>query len=289
MTPFLESFVTQRRRQRLAVWLYDAVSLNKLSQSVLEMLRAGIQDLASMSLSFTPPMPIWTTRSCSRCRSRSRIFERLDPARQGVRAGARRTRIRLCRPVRVLRHVPRRGSRQRHIAADERADRRGVGKPPLVAERHRSVLSSSLQPQGASGILQLHRQPPAERGVPHLFGRYISDTLSGVRAVRAEFLTTLPVAPDDKLANQYLLCALLSEKADVLETPVQFLPLSPGRVRRTTLAEGLRSLAVIGWQRMTRTKRGVATAAAAADLKPRRRGAGLEALAIKEVTLRAHA
>ena len=46
LTPFLESFVTQRRRQRLAVWLYDAASLNKLSQSVLEMLRAGIQDLA---------------------------------------------------------------------------------------------------------------------------------------------------------------------------------------------------------------------------------------------------
>ena len=67
-----------------------------------------------------------------------------------------------------------------------------------------------------------------------LFGRYISDTLSGVRAVRARFLTSLPVAPDDKLANQYLLCALLREKADLLETPVQFLPLSPERVRRTT-------------------------------------------------------
>ena len=85
-----------------------------------------------------------------------------------------------------------------------------------------------------------------------LFGRYISDTLSGVRAVRAGFLTSLPVPPDDKLANQYLLCALLREKADLLETPVQFLALSPERVRRTTLAEGLRSLAVIAWQRITR-------------------------------------
>ena len=36
----------ERRRQRVAVWLYDAASLNKLSQSVLEMLRGGIQDLA---------------------------------------------------------------------------------------------------------------------------------------------------------------------------------------------------------------------------------------------------
>ena len=100
-----------------------------------------------------------------------------------------------------------------------------------------------------------------------LFGRYISDTLSGVRAVRAGFLTSLPVAPDDKLANQYLLCALLREKADLLETPVQFLPLSPGRVRRTTLAEGLRSLAVIAWQRLSRPRRSAATASASADLK----------------------
>ena len=46
LTPFLQSFLSQRRRQRVAVWLYDAASLNKLSQSVLEMLRGGIQDLA---------------------------------------------------------------------------------------------------------------------------------------------------------------------------------------------------------------------------------------------------
>jgi len=101
-----------------------------------------------------------------------------------------------------------------------------------------------------------------------LFGRYISDTLSGVRGVRASFLSNLPVAPDDKLANQYLLSALLAERADVLETPVQFLPLSPERVRRTTPLEGIRSLALIAWQRLTR-KRRTATPAppSPADLK----------------------
>src|SRR5688500_1997029 len=101
-----------------------------------------------------------------------------------------------------------------------------------------------------------------------LFGRYISDTLSGVRGVRASFLTSLPVAPDDKLANQYLLSALLADRADVLESPVQFLPLSPERVRRTTPLEGIRSLALIAWQRLTR-KRRTATPAppSPADLK----------------------
>jgi hypothetical protein len=109
-----------------------------------------------------------------------------------------------------------------------------------------------------------------------LFGRYISDTLSGVRAARAGFLTSLPVPPDDKLANQYLLCSLLGEKADVLETPVQFLPLSPERVRRTTLGEGLRSLSVIAWQRMTRPKRTAGAAAAPPEVEPRAaRGEGI--------------
>src|SRR5688572_25338729 len=46
LTPFLQSFLSQRRRQRIAVWLYDAASLNKLSQSVLEMLRGGIHELS---------------------------------------------------------------------------------------------------------------------------------------------------------------------------------------------------------------------------------------------------
>ncbi len=105
-----------------------------------------------------------------------------------------------------------------------------------------------------------------------LFGRYISDTLSGVRAARAAFVANLPVAPDDKLANQHLLTALLAEKADVLETPVQFLPLSPERVRRTTAIEGVRSLALIAWQRVARTRPVPPTPAAqASDLKVSRR------------------
>jgi hypothetical protein len=79
------------------------------------------------------------------------------------------------------------------------------------------------------------------------------------------------VAPDDKLANQYLLCALLREKADLLETPVQFLPLSPERVRRTTLAEGLRSLGVIAWQRLSRRRSPGATSQTAAELEMSRR------------------
>jgi hypothetical protein len=82
------------------------------------------------------------------------------------------------------------------------------------------------------------------------YGRYISDTLSGARAVRATFLAG--IALDHKLSNQHILSALLGQKADVLETPVQFLPLSPERVKRTSVIEGLQSLGVIAWRRIVR-------------------------------------
>ena len=277
LTPFLESFVTQRRRQRLAVWLYDAVSLNKLSQSVLEMLRAGIQDLAvdvtvfytadaDLDDAFMQPLPI----ALQNLRNGS-----IPPGKAFVQALAEREfdyaalfeSSGMYRGEDLVSVIsPLMSGRIDAVWGSRRLSLKDIEASYRLRYNHRALL-------GSFSYIGSHLLSAAYLT---LFGRYISDTLSGVRAVRAGFLTTLPVAPDDKLANQYLLCALLSEKADVLETPVQFLPLSPGRVRRTTLAEGLRSLAVIGWQRMTRTKGGVATAAAAADLKPRaaRSGAG---------------
>jgi hypothetical protein len=91
-----------------------------------------------------------------------------------------------------------------------------------------------------------------------LFGRYVSDTLSGARAVRASFLGQPRVDLGHKLANQYLLSALLSAKADLLETPVRFFPISPNRVRRTSVMEGLQSLFAIGRQRLRHRRAEVA-------------------------------
>ena len=88
-----------------------------------------------------------------------------------------------------------------------------------------------------------------------LYGRHIADTLSGVRIVRAEDVRRLSVPLAHQMANQHLLTQLLRRRADVLEVPVQFIPLSPERVRRTGLVDGLRSLATVIWQRVRPVRR----------------------------------
>ncbi len=86
-------------------------------------------------------------RRCVHAAAAGRAAEsskRIAAGRQGVRAGARRAGVRLCRAFRVLRHVSRRRSRQRNPAADERQARRRVGEPPAVVEGHRGVLPASV-------------------------------------------------------------------------------------------------------------------------------------------------
>jgi hypothetical protein len=78
-----------------------------------------------------------------------------------------------------------------------------------------------------------------------LYGRYISDTLSAVRAVRAGDAMSIEVPLTHKRANQHLLAQLLRRRAEVLEIPVQFFPISPERVKRTTVVDGIQALAAL--------------------------------------------
>jgi hypothetical protein len=272
LTPFLESFISRRRRQRFAVWLYDAASLNKLSQSVLEMLRGGIQDLgvdvtvfytadADLDDVFMQPLPIALRNLRGSADGPGHAFVRalaereFDYAIMFESSGMYRGEdlVSLVPPLASGRLDAVWGSRRLSVKDIEASYR--------LRYQHKALL-------GTFSYVGSHLLSAAYLT---LFGRYISDTLSGVRAVRTNYLAELPVPPDDKLTNQYLLCALLRDKADLLETPVHFLALSPERVRRTTLVEGIRSLAVIGWQRLRRPRRSPTSASAAADLKVSRR------------------
>jgi hypothetical protein len=244
-----------------------------LSQSVLEMLRGGIQDLAvdvtvlytaeaDLDDVFMQPLPLSLRNLKHSGEPAGKAFKRALTEREfdyavlfessGMYRGE--DLVAIISPLTTGRLDAVWGSRRLSLKDIEASYR--------LRYNHNAVL-------GSMSYIGSHVLSAAYLG---LFGRYISDTLSGVRAVRASFVTSLPVAPDDKLANQYLLTALLAEKADVLETPVQFLALSPERVRRTTPIEGLRSLALIAWQRVARTRPArAAQASKASDQKVSRR------------------
>ncbi len=167
LTPFLEAFVSQRRRQRIAVWLYDAASLNKLSQSVLETVRGGIQDLGRRRHGLLH----------RRRRSRRRVHAaaadraaessrqcRCPPGKAFVQALAERE---FDYAVLFESSGMYRGEDLVGILSPLTTGRLDAvwGSRRSVAERHRGVVSPSLQPQRDARIDELVRQPSAERRI----------------------------------------------------------------------------------------------------------------------------
>jgi hypothetical protein len=83
-----------------------------------------------------------------------------------------------------------------------------------------------------------------------LYGRYVSDTLSGVRGIRAARIRAAALDLASRSFNQHALSAVLRAGGEILETPVRFVPLSPTMVRRTTVGDGIRALLAIAWWRV---------------------------------------
>ena len=142
--------------------------------------------------------------------------------------------------VEVLSHLP--SGRLDAVWGSRRLSVRDVAESMRLRYRHSPWLR--IVSQAGSYALSL--------AYLALYGRYISDTLSGARALRMAYALTADVDPQDKLLNQRLLSLLMRDRAEFLEVPVRFFALSPERVRRTTLGEGLRSLAMIAWWRLAR-------------------------------------
>ncbi len=97
-----------------------------------------------------------------------------------------------------------------------------------------------------------------------LYGRYISDTLSGVRVLRSAHLRHDFLDLSDKCLNQHLLSLLLRSEGTIFETPVEFFPMSPDKVSRTSVFDGLQSIwTILSWRFRGRAPGGTQPARAA--------------------------
>jgi 2-phospho-L-lactate transferase/gluconeogenesis factor (CofD/UPF0052 family) len=247
LAPFIESILSRDRRKRIAVLLHDGGSINKVAQTLLEMIRGGIEQLPLditvfyggtdvLDPRFTGSLPFSVTAlpgGDSTFAQTARgggfdyvvLFESSGMYRGEDLVG-------------VASHLA--VGRLDAVWGSRRLSMRDIEESYRLRYR-KNVLLGAISYAG-SHVLSL--------AYLVLYGRYISDTLSAVRAVRASDAFDSEIDLTDKGANHLLLSSLLRRKAELLEIPVQFFPISPERVKRTSPLEGLEALATIVWRRM---------------------------------------
>ena len=241
LEPFLGRLLAPRRPYRMAVLLHDAGSVNKVTQTLLEMVRGGIS---------SQPLEI-AVYCLEPCPLDASFLRRLPFAVRTVPDSAA-----FLEAVRVdaFDYVGLFESSGMYRGEDlvALASHLTVGRLDAVwGSRRLSVRdiqdSYRLRYEGNAllGAISYAGSHVLSLAYLFLYGRYISDTLSAVRAVRASDALAAGIDLTHKRANQHLLARLLRRRADVLELPVQFVPLSPEKVKRTSALDGLQSLFTI--------------------------------------------
>jgi 2-phospho-L-lactate transferase/gluconeogenesis factor (CofD/UPF0052 family) len=234
--PFVQSLLDPHPEPTVAVYLHDADSPNKLTQTLLEMVRGGVADLPLKLTAIHPGTPL-----DERFASTLPFAVQSVPRHQAVeflRTGHFEYVV-LMESSGMYRgeDIVALGSQLAFVKLDgvwgsRRLSLKDMEQAFRLQYQHRWLLKAASR--FGSHVLSLMYLM--------LYGRYISDTLSGFRAVRVQYLDELDVDPAHKLANHQILTALLRHRAEVLEIPVRFFPISPERVKRTSVLEGLRAM-----------------------------------------------
>lgn len=252
--PFLDAIVSAERRKRLAVLLHDAGSTNKVVQTLLEMVRGGIDRLPMdvtvffsgsepLDATFTASLPFTVTRLTAGERAFATVAR--DAGFDYVALFESSGMYRGEDLVALASHLTM--GRLDAVWGSRRLSVRDIQESYRLRYRKNVVL-------GAVSYVGSHALSLAYL---FFYGRYISDTLSAVRAVRAVDAFDTGIDLTDKRANHLLLSELLRRKAEILEIPVQFFSISPERVKRTSPFDGLYALATIVWRRFAPIQRSV--------------------------------
>lgn len=249
--PFLRAIVSADRRKRVAVLLHDAGSTNKIVQTLLEMVRGGIDRVPLDVTVFYAGEPLDSTFVANLPFAVSRLPGG-DATFASVARGGGFDYVALFESSGMYR-----GEDLVALASQLAMGRFDAvwGSRRLsvrdIQESYRLRYRKNLL-LGAVSYVGSHALSLAYL---FLYGRYISDTLSAVRAIRAADAFDPRIDLTDKQANHLLLSELLRRKAEILELPVQFFPISPERVKRTSPLDGVHALGTIVWRRMSRPVR----------------------------------
>jgi hypothetical protein len=265
LTPFIDTFIARERSvQRVAVVLHETQSANKIAQTLLEMVRGGIRDLridvtvfhageTEMDPALAARLP-FTVRRLSASDEEAR-----DRELRAALAAAPYDYVVLFESSGMYNGEDIPGlaahltlGRLDAVWGSRRLSVRDIHESYRLKFRHNAVLAA-ISYAGSHVLSLLYLA---------LYGRYVSDTLSAARAVRASDALALGVPLSHKLANQHLLSALLGRRAEMLEIPVQFFAISPERVRRTSVVDGISAIRVAVAERLSRRRRSITAPAA---------------------------
>lgn len=265
LTPFIQSFFARHQPPQVAVLLLETRSADKVVQTVLEALRGGLASLpCAVSFFYAAPDSPAPAFADALPVPLHNVWQAGEPVHQA-----------LLRTVgsRPFSHVllfessgTYRGDEIVNLLSLLGNDRLDAvwGSRRLSV---RDIRASYRQRYGRHpwrGTLSYLGSHLLSLAYLVLYGRYLTDTLSGVRAVRRPVFDAVLAAariPDaapydlgDVTLNQRLLTAVLRQGGAIFETPVQFLPRHPEPVRPVSVGDGLRALGAIlagRWRRAT--------------------------------------
>ncbi|MEP7326465.1 MAG: 2-phospho-L-lactate transferase CofD family protein [Gemmatimonadota bacterium] len=255
LTPFIKSFLRRGERIRLAVLLLDAESLNKVGQTIVEMIRAGIEELPlvltvyyqcpeSFDPAFAASLPFEARNLATRAESSAAGLSQLaqDRTFEYVMLFESSGMYRGDDIVNLAKHLG--GERLDAVWGSRRLSVNDIKQAYHLVYRRKPV-------QAAVSFLGSH---VLSLCYLLLYGRYISDTLSGARVIRSSFLRDEGLDYRRRDFNQAVLSTLLRRRAELFETPVYYFPISPEKIRRTSVGDGFRSLMTILRGRLRRLR-----------------------------------
>ena len=253
LQPFVSAALERRElRRRVAAVLYDAGAPDKLALTLIEMVRGGVADLPVDLTVFcetsAPLDPPFVARLPFRVVEVPPLTGEADAQLKRALEEGGFEYVALFESSGMydgedipwlLSHVT---GRLDAVWGSRRLSVRDIEESLRVKYRHHTVLRM-LSYVGSHLLSLLYLA---------LYGRYVSDTLSGARAVRADDACRIALPLTHKRANQALLSRLLRRKAEMFEVPVHFYSASPRQVKRTTVVDGIQSILGILWARRRR-------------------------------------